>query len=330
MITVTTTTIGAMNRRADPLSRVRDLLTCPYPGSVEPGPLCLANLSMRAPAMFSLLTRLTTVPLMRHSRRGPQRDSREPITFPRATTVFRASPRVKSVVLRRAGGTARRHRPAGTWHGQVGRALGAAAVRAQVVLALAWLAVALWPSGLASAQSSDPSDVVSAYETARRSGDTEAMLAVFADNAVIVDRLGYSHTGPDEVRRILRIDNSRGRGLGVTDRRVSGEHVFWVEPAATPLLTVETTVEAVVVGGRITRLVYRSEQGVQAEPPRVGNLLPAFVGMIVPLLVASLSLTALCCVPRPAARAAQPGPGLLGGLQRWSHARRVHLADHPS
>src|SRR5690349_2475686 len=71
------------------------------------------------------------------------------------------------------------------------------------VLVLTWLAVTLLAPGLAEAASTDPAGVVMAYATARMSGDTEAMLAVFADNAVIIDRLGYPHTGREEVRRML-------------------------------------------------------------------------------------------------------------------------------
>src|SRR5205814_1255014 len=113
------------------------------------------------------------------------------------------------------------------------------------LMVLACLAVALLPANPAAAASPDPVDVVIAYETARKSGDIEAVLALFADNAVIVDRLGYSHTGRDEVRRVIQISIGRSRGLGVTDRQMSGEHVSWVEPAATPLLTLATVVDAV-------------------------------------------------------------------------------------
>ena len=202
---------------------------------------------------------------------------------------------------------------------------GAAAITLRSVLVLAWLGVAVLPPGLALAASSEPAQVATAYATARKSGDTEAMLAVFADNAVVIDRLGYSHTGRDEVRRVLQISNSRGRGLAVTDQRVSGEHVFWVEPTATPMLTLATSVEAVVEGGRITRLVYRTDEEVQARPPSLGDPLPAPLGMIVSLLLAGVSLTVLCLATRPA-RAAQPRPGLLGGLRRWSQARRAGCA----
>ena len=57
-------------------------------------------------------------------------------------------------------------------------------------MGVAYLAVALLPAALAAAASPDPADIALAYETAHKSGDIEAMLALFADNAVIVDRLG--------------------------------------------------------------------------------------------------------------------------------------------
>jgi len=98
--------------------------------------------------------------------------------------------------------------------------------------------------------------------------------------------------------------------------------VSWVEPAATPMLTLATVVEAVVQDGRIVRLVYRNDEAVQADQPRAGNLLPALLGMIVPLLVASLSVTVLCLATQTTARAAELRLGLLGDLRRWSAARR--------
>jgi hypothetical protein len=198
-----------------------------------------------------------------------------------------------------------------------------AALTRHSVLVLTWLAVALLRPGLAAAASADPDGVVIAYATARKSGDTEAMLALFADNAVIIDRLGYPHTGRAEVRRMLQISSSRGRQLGVTDARVSGDHVSWIEPTATPLLNLAAAVEADVEGGRITRLVYRNDATVQADQPRVGDLLPAPLGMIVPLLVAGLSVTALWLGSQPVARAALPRLGLLDDLRRWSHARQA-------
>jgi hypothetical protein len=202
------------------------------------------------------------------------------------------------------------------------RRRGAAAIALGIVLGLALLLVAVLPAGVALASSSESAQVATDYATARKSSDIEAMLALFADNAVIIDRLGYSHAGRDEIRQVLQISTSRGRGLAVMDQRVSGEHVFWVERAATPMLTLATTVEAVVEGGRITRLVYRTDEEVQTRLPSVGDSIPAPLGMVVSLLLAGLSLTVLCLATRPA-RAAQPRPGLLGGLQRWSQARRA-------
>ncbi len=190
------------------------------------------------------------------------------------------------------------------------------------VMVLSWLAVALLPAGLAAAASSDPADVVIAYDTAHKSGDIEAMLALFGDDAVIVDRLGYVHQGRDEARRVIQISIGRSRGLGVTHRQVSGEHVSWIEPSATPLLTFETVVDAVVQDGRIVRLVYRNDQAVRADQPRPGNLLPALVGMIAPLLVASLSVTVLCLATHTTARAAGFAQGCRGDLGGWSAARR--------
>jgi hypothetical protein len=75
-----------------------------------------------------------------------------------------------------------------------------AALTRHSVLVLTWLAVALLRPGLAAAASADPDGVVIAYATARKSGDTEAMLALFADNAV--SSIGLDIRTPAETKSV--------------------------------------------------------------------------------------------------------------------------------
>src|SRR5437764_9488426 len=124
-------------------------------------------------------------------------------------------------------------------------------------LTTALFVLALLAPGLAAAQGADPDTVARAYESARTSGDLDALVSVFAADAVVTDRLGHEHAGTDEIRRMLQLATSRGRALSITERMVSGDHVFWVEQAATPDLNFAFGVEAVIKGGRITSLVYR-------------------------------------------------------------------------
>lgn len=174
-------------------------------------------------------------------------------------------------------------------------------------------------------------DVVDAYEGARKSGDTDALTRVFADDAVIVDRLGHVHSGTDELRRLLQISSSRGRALAVTERQQNGNHVFWLEPAATPDSNIAMNVEAVIERGRISLLVYRGgEVALPGQPELARNQLPALLGLALPLLLVSVTLTGMCLWTRPVAAVAQPRPALLADLRRWTETRRTRPANGAS
>ena len=171
-------------------------------------------------------------------------------------------------------------------------------------------------------------DVVDAYEAARKSGDADALTRVFADDAVVVDRLGHAHSGTDELRRVLQISSSRGRALAFTERHQSGNHVFWLEPAATPDSNLVMNVEAVVERGRIRLLVYRgSEAALPGQPQLARNQLPALLGLALPLLLVSVTLAGMSLLTRPVAVATRPRPALLADMRRWTQTRRTGLAN---
>jgi hypothetical protein len=181
---------------------------------------------------------------------------------------------------------------------------------------------------LAPADGADPATVASAYEAARGLGDTDALLGLFAADAVITDPLGHSHTGHDEIRRLLQIASSRGRALPIAERLVRGNHVSWVEPTATPNLNFALHVEAVVQGGRITSLAYRGGDLSQAEPPAVaGSLLPAPLGLAAALMAMTVGMMLLGLVRPRAATDRRSRQALLGALRRWSEARRPYLPE---
>jgi hypothetical protein len=195
-------------------------------------------------------------------------------------------------------------------------------------LILVSLTAAFLLRGQTAGNSLNPGDAVDAYEAARESGDADALTRVFADDAVIVDRLGHVHSGRDELRRLLQISSSRGRALAVTERHQNGNHVFWLEPAATPDSNIVVNVEAVIERGRISLLVYRGGEAAlpgQAQLDR--NELPALLRLALPLLLVSVTLTGMCLWTRPWAVVAPPRPALLADLRRWTQTRRTGLAN---
>jgi ketosteroid isomerase-like protein len=200
------------------------------------------------------------------------------------------------------------------------------------------LVLALLVPGLAAAQGADPDTVARAYEAARTSGDLDALMSVFADDATVTYRLGYKHAGTDEIRRLLHLATSRGRALAITERLVSGDHVFWVEQEAKPDLNFAFAVEAVVKGGRITSLEYRDggPQELGAEQPAPGTLLPPSLGLALPLLVLMVAVMILSAQPvtggrrrprtRPPARCeSRPAERPHGGRLRTR--ARCHLPE---
>jgi hypothetical protein len=203
---------------------------------------------------------------------------------------------------------------------------------AVVALACALILVSITGASLLRGQTAgnsiDARDVVDAYVMARKSGDADALTRVFADDAVIVDRLGQAHSGTDELRRQLQISSSRGRALGVSERHQNGDHVFWLEPAATPDSNLVMNVEAVVERGRIRLLVYRgSEAALPGQPQLARNQLPALLGLALPLLLVSVTLAGMSLLTRPVAVATRPRPALLADLRRWTQTRRTGLAN---
>ena len=147
---------------------------------------------------------------------------------------------------------------------------------------------------------------------------------MFAADAVVTDRLGHEHAGTDEIRRLLHIATSRGRALAITERTVSGDHVYWVEQAATPDLNFAFGVEAVVKDGRIMSLAYhdRGPQVLSTEQPTPGTPVPSSLGLALPLLVLLIAVMILSLQPSRAASTSRGRTVLLARLRQWRLARR--------
>jgi hypothetical protein len=204
------------------------------------------------------------------------------------------------------------------------RVAGRGSVVCVVLFILAWLR-----PGIAAGQSSDPDAVARAYETARTRGDPDALLALFADDAVVTDRLGHRHASMAEIRRLLQLATSRGQALAITERRVTGDHVSWVEQAATPDLNFAFAVDAVVQGGRIRSLVYRdyAPNALGAEPLAAGTPLPPSLWLALPLLVLAGAAIGLSISIPVATTRTRHRPMLLASLRRWQQGRRPPQAS---
>jgi ketosteroid isomerase-like protein len=91
------------------------------------------------------------------------------------------------------------------------------------------MTVALVAAGCSS-ESDDPAAVLAAYETARNSGDVDAVMALYADNAVVENHplANTTREGTAEIRaletQVPAIQGSTG-GIEFTDTVVSGNSV---------------------------------------------------------------------------------------------------------
>jgi hypothetical protein len=153
--------------------------------------------------------------------------------------------------------------------------------------------------GAQVAPSNDPAGVITAYEMARNRGDLDQAVALFADDATLTQR-STTFTGRDEIRRYLQNATSRGRFVVISNRKVNGNQLQWVErPAGQNINGIEVTVEAIVQDGKIKALAYngspfapRQEQSLdgRAQLPALFGLgsVVALLGGVV--LVASAGL----------------------------------------
>src|SRR5205085_3513920 len=119
----------------------------------------------------------------------------------------------------------------------------------------------------AQAQVPEPMSVLTAYEMARSRGDFDLAVSYFADDATLTQR-NTVYSGRDEIRRYLQAAAVRGRFVVVSNRRLNGNQLSWVErPSGQNVNGIEVTVEALVQDGKITAMVYNG-----SLPPTRGDV----------------------------------------------------------
>jgi hypothetical protein len=220
-----------------------------------------------------------------------------------------------------------------------------AQVRTWVVVALVVLLVGAAPAGLALAQQqpgqrsgqqpqvpamgipaggADPSSVITAFELARNRGDIDGALAYFAADASIRQRTSVM-SGHVEIRRYLELLISRGRYPSVTNRRVDGTRVLWIERGMGQNASLaETSVEAVVVEGKIKLLAFQGAPAGQRNAAALDTRgqLPAMVGLgsVLLLLLGTLVMTSTRFGRTASAPSTLQGR-LMHDLRGWRTAR---------
>jgi ketosteroid isomerase-like protein len=216
-------------------------------------------------------------------------------------------------------------------------------------------------ASMAGAQSGvDPVAVITAFEAARNSQDTDVALSYFADNAIVSQR-NTTFAGKDEIRKYLESVSSRSRFTVVSDRHASGNIVTWTErtssqfinpggrpqgyvpgastgaapnlpgrgapPAPSGVVSqaaFAVTVEAVVQDGKIQSLSYIfGGPSPRTDPNLEGRAeLPASLGLAaVVVVLAGILLIASIGVRRANPVASSLRGRLLQDLQGWAAAR---------
>ena len=202
-------------------------------------------------------------------------------------------------------------------------------------------------STMARAQANgDPAGVITGYEMARNRRDLDAALSYFADNAVITQR-NTTLSGHDDIRKFLDSASSRSRFIVVSDRKINGNRVSWIErsggpstepqgrppqglnggalTASSPATTFTVNVEAVVQDGKIQSMTYLfGAQAPRADPALDGRAqLPAGLGLAAVMAVLlSVLMVASTGLRRPGRIPSSLSGRLMHDLQGWAEARQ--------
>jgi hypothetical protein len=171
----------------------------------------------------------------------------------------------------------------------------------------------------------DPLKVVDAFDQARGSGNLDAALAEFADDAIVTLQGPslISYRGKDQVRNYLHSFGVHFQTMTRTGQVVQGNTVTWTEHNELEHHAWDTTVLAVVRSGHIASLWYRvSDPGAGPTPSAVIGLerrpgeLPAATWAAGLALVGLLLLGVVFRRPRRTAPQSQLDGRLLLALQR--------------
>jgi hypothetical protein len=195
-------------------------------------------------------------------------------------------------------------------------------LRLVVAAVSAFIVAVVVPISSALAKEDDPGTVVDAYESARDRGDMDAVVAFFAEDAVVVDSAGAMHRGRQQIRMLLQPGVHPDWSVAVIDRTLDGDHVFWTERVGVHGTARPLSVAAIVRDGSIRELAYGGRELISstASSSVAAPLLPAALGLV-SVLLAAVSSLGIVVVSR-----SQPGRTILPGsrlahLQRWSEGR---------
>jgi hypothetical protein len=158
-------------------------------------------------------------------------------------------------------------------------------------------------AGVTFAQAAEPQTVVEAFDHARSSGDVDAALAEFADNAVVIVQGLSTQTflGKDQIRTYLSTNGVRVQMLMRSTSRVDGTSVTWIERDQAANQTIDATYSVVVENGQITSLQYRANTifgastGAAGPAPQEPRELPSAMW---PAALSFLGLVALLVMSR--------------------------------
>ena len=164
--------------------------------------------------------------------------------------------------------------------------------------------------------------VIDAYESARNRGDMDAAVALFADDAVVIDSAGATHRGRQQIRLLLQPGANPDWAAEVTDRTTSDDIVVWTERVGVHGTARSLRVAANVRGGAIMALAYGGRDMLPYDTSNAvtAPVLPAAYGLagVLFALLGSLGVVAVS-TPHPADTALRGS--LFAHLQRWSRSR---------
>ena len=178
------------------------------------------------------------------------------------------------------------------------------------------------PTSSVGAQRDDSAAVIDAYESARNRGDMDTVVALFADDAVVVDSQGTTHRGSQQIRLLLRPGVNPDWAAEVTDCTIDGDYIFWTERVGVHGTARSLSVAAIVRGGSIKALAYGGRESLlsDASSAVAAPVLPAPYGLAGVLFAILSSLGVIIVSTSHPGHTALRG-SMLAHLRQWSERR---------
>src|SRR5262245_29476873 len=80
----------------------------------------------------------------------------------------------------------------------------------------------------------DPLSIVRALMAAESTSNLDAAVALFADDAFIINATGWKTAGKEQLKWFINTEIWLRDSFQLHEARVNGEKIIWYEPAATP------------------------------------------------------------------------------------------------